>query len=281
MECPLNTLATALAERAPSRPSNLALVLMDVREGFALVHVWRMLAWQEIKQRYRRSKLGPFWLTISTALLIAGMGPLYGRLFRQDVGAYMATLAVSYVTWMFLSNLINESGATFIVAESYIKQIKLPLTLHVLRMVWRNVIVLAHHTPIALLVLVFYPPDTLGYVALVPLSILLIALNGIWLGILLGMLCARFRDIPQIIASLVQVMFFVTPVLWRKEMLGRHRWVADINPLFHFLEVVREPLLGRLPSLKDWVAVLCVTAVGWAVTLALFSRFRGRVAYWL
>ncbi len=277
----MNTLATALAERAPSRPANLALALMDVREGFKLVHVWRMLAWQEIKQRYRRSKLGPFWLTISTALLIAGMGPLYGRLLRQDVGAYMATLAVSYVTWMFLSNLINESGATFISVESYIKQIKLPLTLHVLRMVWRNVIVLAHHAPIVLLVFVFYPPHTLSYVALVPLSVLLIALNGTWLGILLGMLCARFRDIPQIIASLVQVMFFVTPVLWQKEMLGRNRWVADINPLFHFLEVVRGPILGRLPSLQDWVAVLCVTAVGWAATLALFSRFRGRVAYWL
>lgn len=270
-----------LAELTPSQPSNLALALKDVREAFALVHVWPMLAWQEIRQRYRRSTLGPFWLTISTALMIVGMGPLYGRLFGQDIGPYMATLAVSYVAWLFLSNLINESGATFISAESYIKQIKLPLTLHVLRMVWRNVIVLAHYAPIAVIVLVVYPPESLAYVALAPFSVLLVAVNGVWLGIFLGMLCARFRDIPPIIASLVQVMFFLTPVLWREEMLGRHSWVADINPLFHFLEVVRAPLLGRLPSLQNLVAVLCVTVIGWAATLALFSRFRGRVAYWL
>lgn len=275
------SLNASVAEQAIRRRSGLALALADLREGIALVHVWPMLAWQEIRQRYRRSTLGPFWLTISTAVMIVAMGPLYGRLLGQDIGPYMATLAVSYIVWLFLSNLMNESCASFTSAESYIKQIKLPLTLHVLRMVCKNVIVLAHYAPIVGVVLIVYPPASLAYLALVPLGILLIAVNGIWLGIFLGMLCARFRDIPPIVASLVQVLFFLTPVLWQAEMLGRHRWVADLNPLFHFLAIVREPVLGRLPSLLTCVAVLCVTLVGWAVTLALFSRFRARVAYWL
>jgi ABC-type polysaccharide/polyol phosphate export permease len=263
------------------RSSNLSLALLDLREGLALVHVWPMLAWQEIKQRYRRSKLGPFWLTISTGAMIAGMGPLYGKLFGQDITSYVAHLGVSLVTWLFLSNLINESCLSFIAAESYIKQIKLPLSLHVLRTVWRNVIVFAHNLPILLVVYLFAPPSSLGYLLLAPLGLVLIAVNGLWLGLFLGMLCARFRDIPPIVASVVQIVFFLTPVMWQVEMLGGYRWLADLNPLFHFLQVVREPLLGRSPALLHWAATLAVTVLGWALTLALFSRFRARVAYWV
>lgn len=272
----------SLAEPRPlPAPANSFLALKDLHDGLALVHVWAMLAWQEIRQRYRRSKLGPFWLTISTAVMVTAMGPLYGRLFGQDIASYASTLAVSYVIWLFLSNLLNESCTSFTSAESYIKQIKLPLTLHVLRMVWRNVIVLAHYVPIIAVVLIAYPPASFSYLVLAPLGVLLIAVNGIWLGIFLGMLCARFRDIPPIIASLVQVMFFLTPVLWKAEMLGRHQWIVDLNPLFHFLEIVRDPILGQLPSLRNYAAVLGITLIGWALTLVLFSRFRARVAYWL
>jgi len=240
-----------------------------------------MLGWQEIKQRYRRSKLGPFWLTISTGVMIGAMGPLYGRLFGQDVGSYVAYLAVSLVSWNFISNLINEACSTFIAAESYIKQIKLPLTLHVLRAVWRNVIVFLHNLPILLVALVLYPPSSYAYLALAPIGVLLIAINGIWVGLFLGAVCARFRDIPPIIGSIVLVLFFLTPVLWNVGMLGNNRWAAEINPLFHFLEVMREPLLGRPPTLLNWVGVIVVTALGWIITLALFSRFRSRIAYWV
>lgn len=264
-----------------SSPSNLSLALKDFKDGVFGLHMWSTLGWQEIRLRYRRSVLGPFWLTISTGALIAGMGPLYGRLFGQDIATYFPYLAVSFITWTLIASLINECSNAFIAAEGYIKQIKLPLTIHILRVVWKNILVFAHHAVIILVVLAFYRPTFGWHILQAPLGIFMIAINGLWLGLLLGLLCARFRDIPLIIASVVQVGFFLTPVMWKAGTLGTMGWVAQINPLFHFLEIVRTPLLGSSASGSSWIAVLLVTVVGYTVTLLVFSRFRARIAYWV
>lgn len=261
--------------------SNLSLALRDFKEGVFGVHLWSTLGWQEIRQRYRRSILGPFWLTISTGALIAGMGPLYGKLFGQDIATYFPYLAVSFITWSLIASLINECSNAFIAAEGYIKQIKLPLSIHILRVVWKNLIVFAHHLLIIVVVLAFYQPTPGWYMLQAPLGVFMIAVNGLWLGLLLGLLCARFRDIPLIIASVVQVGFFLTPVMWRVGTLGTLEWVAQINPLFHFLEIVRTPLLGSSASPLSWGVVALITVVGYAVTLLAFSRFRARIAYWV
>ena len=259
----------------------VSLAVKDLWEGVWSLHVWPMLGWQEIKQRYRRSTLGPFWLTISTGVMIAGMGPLYSKLLGQEMSAYFSYLAIGFVVWLLMAGLINDACATFISAEGYIKQIKLPLTIHVLRMVWKNLLIFAHNFVIVILVLLFYRPNFDWHLVLLPVGILLIAVNGVWLGILLGLICARFRDIPNIVASLVQVAFFLTPVLWKADMLGRYNWVATWNPLFHFLEIVRRPLLGESPPALSWMAALFVTGAGLAITLAFFSRYRARIAYWV
>jgi ABC-type polysaccharide/polyol phosphate export permease len=252
-----------------------------LKDGICSIYVWPVLGWLEIKQRYRRSMIGPFWLTISTGVLIGGMGPLYSKLFGQPMSVYFLYLAVSFVLWIFISGLINEACLCFISAEGYIKQIKLPLTVHVLRMVWKNVLILGHNSVIVLVVLLFFGSGLDWHLLLVPVGVLLIAVNGIWLGILLGLVCARFRDIPLVVASLVQVALFLTPVFWTADMLGHNRWAAEVNPLFHFLEIVRRPLMGQDPTLLSWTSVLLVTVVGYAVTIGFFQRFRARVAYWV
>jgi homopolymeric O-antigen transport system permease protein len=265
--------------RAPQ--SNLSKAVEDIVQGVGSTHVWPMLAWQEIRQRYRRSFLGPFWLTISTGALIAGMGPLYAMLFGWDFAQYVPYLAVSYVIWLFLSSLINDSCMAFISAEGLIKQIRMPLSTHVMRTVWRNLLVFFHNALIIVLTLVFYPPPFGWHMLLLPAAVFLVALNGVWMGLLLGMLCARFRDIPQIVQSVVQIAFFLTPVVWRSESLGRHAYTTNWNPLNHLLEIVRAPLIGHPEPLLSWMVVGVQTVLGTAVAVALFARYRARIAYWV
>jgi len=261
---------------------NASLAAKDLAEGVTSVHIWATLGWQEIRQRYRRQKIGPFWLTISTGVMLGAMGPLYGRLFNLDISTYFAYLASGFVVWQLVAGTVSDSCQVFIATESIIKQIRLPLSIHVLRLVWRNLIVFAHNLIIVAAVLALYPPPKLGWhVLMLPFSLLVIAVNAVWVGIFLGMMCARFRDIPQIVTNLVQVFFFLTPVLWQPELLGRHTWAADINPFYHFLELVRAPLLGDGPSLKTWSAVVAMTLFGWSGTFLLFSRYRARIAYWV
>ena len=223
----------------------LARALTDIRHGVSIWDLWSTLAWQEIKRRYRRSVLGPFWLTISTAIFIAGMGPLYGALMGQQPGRYVHFLAVGFIVWQFIACLITEGCQAFIAAEGFIKQTSLPLTVYAMRVVWRNVLVLAHNLVIVILISAYFvPPWDWGLLS-APAGVLIIAFNGIWLSLLLGLLSARFRDIPQIITSLAQLLFFITPIFWRPEMLSTNRWIADWNPIFHLIELVRAPLLGN------------------------------------
>ena len=240
-----------------------------------------MLGWQDIKQRYRRSKIGPFWLTLSYGIMIAAMGPLYGRLLQQDIGAYLPYLATSFVAWMLLSGIIIDACGAFTGAEGYIKQVKLPLTVYVLRVVWKNLIIFGHNLIIVFLVILWFQPSLNWSLLAIPLAVLMVALNGVWVGLLFGLLCARFRDVPQVITSLVQVVFFLTPVMWRPEMLGRKQWVVELNPLYHFLEIMRAPLLSGGAPTSSWVAVIATTLIGFPITLLIFSRYRARVAYWM
>lgn len=260
---------------------NMALAAGDLRDGLSKVPVWGMLGWQEIRQRYRGSTLGPFWLTISTGAMIAGMGPLYGRLFNQDISSYFPYMAVSFVIWQLVAGLVNELCAAFISAESIIKQIKLPFSVYVLRLVWKNLIIFAHNFLIILVVLLIFPPSLQWSVVLLPVSLLLLAINAFWVGLLLGMLCARFRDIPQIVGSIVQIAFFLTPVMWHADMLGGYRFIALMNPFYHFLEIVRAPLLGQAVASSTWIAVILMSIVGSALTFLFFSRFRARIPYWV
>ena len=225
--------------------------------------------------------LGPFWLTISTGAMIAGMGPLYGRLFKQEISTYFPYLAVSFIVWQLIAALVQDSCGAFIAAEGMIKQVKLPLSVHVLRLIWKNLVLFAHNLVIIVIVMLsFSLPLSWGFL-LLPLGLLVIAFNALWLGILLGMFSARFRDIPQIVASITQVAFFLTPVMWHVSMLGEYSWTVTLNPFFDFLEIVRAPLLGKAPDQKAWLAVGLISVVGALGTLTFFSRFRARIAYWI
>lgn len=268
-------------ETVTARETRLRKALRDLIEGAASVHIWAMLAWQEIRQRYRRSVLGPFWITISTGALVGGMGPLYGKLFNQELAAYLPHLAIGYITWLYIAGLINEGCVAFISSEGLIKQTRMPLCIHVFRVVWRNFIMLWHNFLVVVITLLFFPPPWHLGLLTVPLAIALITINGVWLGLILGVLCARFRDIPLIVQSVMQMAFFLTPVLWRADTLGRHRWAAEANPLHHYLEIVRAPLLGVSVPWDSWAVVATTTVVGSGVSLMFFVRFRARIAYWV
>jgi len=262
-------------------PSKFWLAIIDLVDGLRSIHIWPMLGWQDVRQRYRRSVLGPLWLTISTGVMIAVMGPLYGKLFNQDITSYFAFLAVGFVFWQLLAQAIGDSCVAFVAAEGFIKQVKLPLSVHVLRVVWKNLIILFHNLLVVVAVMMFLRPPISATVLLFPAAVLAFAVNAFLFGTVMAVICARFRDIPLIVANIVQAAFFLTPVLWQPGMLGRHLWTVNLNPFYHFLEIMRAPLLGAPVNPLSWPAVGVMTLVGCAMAVAFLGRYRARVAYWV
>jgi len=275
-------LGDTAAEEAILRREQQLDALADLRRGLEQWPLWFTIAWMDVRQRYRRSLLGPFWITLSLGIFVAGLGVVYGALFRQDLASYLPYLGTGVIIWTMISTLINEGCATFIAAERAIKQMPVPISVHLYRMVWRNVIIFLHNVLIyVVLVLLFGIP--VGPVTLLAIpGFLILMLNGLGFGLTLGILSARFRDIPLIITNLVQLVFFATPILWRMETLPPDRmWVALWNPFHYLIENLREPMLGLAPSLSSWGIALGITVANLGLGVALYARFRARIAYWL
>jgi len=272
---------SAIAIEANPWPDRRRRALRDLVDGALAYRIWGRLGWQDIRQRYRRSVLGPFWITVSAAAMIGGIGLMYSGLLHQATEEYLPFLAAGMLVWMLIASLVNEACTAFTGADQFIKQVKLPLTVHVWRMVWRNLIIFGHNLVILVPVFIHYGHPIDAGAALAILGLLLVAANAYLLGISLGIICARFRDVPPIIGSLVQLTFFVTPVMFPTRALGQHEWIAKLNPFFHFLQIVRAPLLGQEVAPQSWGIALAATAVSAFLTTVLFLRYRGRIAYWV
>jgi lipopolysaccharide transport system permease protein len=149
------------------------------------------------------------------------------------------------------------------------------------RSAWSKLIMFAHNFVIYFGVLIYFRiwPGAAGLLAIPALALLI--LNGALVTVYIGIFSARFRDIPQLIGSVVQIIFFVTPIMWKPELLSHRAYIADLNPFYHLLEIVRAPLLGHVPSLLNYLAVLLITAINLGLAGLVFTRFRSRIAYWI
>lgn len=256
--------------------------LLDTIEGLKRGDLWVFLGWHDVKQRYRRSTLGPLWITLATLIMVGGMTVVYAGLFRQELKAFLPLVACGLVVWGFISGCISEGVNVFISASSTIKQLPAPLTIHVFRLVWTQFIYFLHNLPIiALAILITDIPLTPDMLLAFPALLLLIA-NLTWMSLLLGAIGARFRDVPLIVQSFMTALFMITPVLWQPSFLPPERqWIAFLNPFTYLVEIVRAPLLGTAPSLSIWLVAAALALVGGACAAILYGRSRTQIAFWV
>lgn len=257
--------------------------MKEIISGINKLPLVSVLGWNDIRTRYRRSAIGPFWLTISMGVMIASIGLVFGQIFKTPMDEYLPFLAAGIILWAFITGTINEGCTSFIDAEGMIKQLPIPLFVHVLRVLWRNLLILGHNILILPLVFLVMGKGLTPSVLLVIPGLVLVLFCLSWLMLLFAILCARYRDLPQIIASLVQVVFYLTPIIWMPTLLPNRVGTTflQLNPFYHLIELIRAPLLGGVPSLTSWLVILIISLVGWSFTLLFFNHFRYRVAYWL
>lgn len=203
--------------------------------------------------------------------------------FQVAYDEFLPFIAIGIVLWSFVSTIITEGCTGFIAAEGIIKQLPIPLFVHILRMIWRNILIFGHNVVIfpIILIAVGKPLYLTAFLA-IP-GILLLLVNLTWIALILALLCARYRDLAQIVASVLQVVFYLTPIMWMPRNLpkGAGLYLLDLNPMYHLLEVVRAPLLGDFPTSINWVVGCALALVGWLFAIMLYGRYKRRIAYWL
>lgn len=249
-----------------------------------MFRIARLLGWQDVKQAYRRSAVGPFWITIGMAVQIITMGLVFGLIFKSNISEYIPFLASSIIFWGFISSTINEGCLAFVSAEAMIKQLRIGYYEYVVRVVWRNAISSLHNLIILPIVLIFFwKLPGLQILALVP-GVLILILNVSWVVWLLGIVSARYRDMPPIVSSVTLIAFYVTPVMWYPSLIKDSQLahlLLGLNPIYHWLQIVRLPILGQWPTWENWLLSVICACLGWALTILVHRKYRNMIAYWV
>jgi lipopolysaccharide transport system permease protein len=262
--------------------SKWSLALLDVIGGVLNYRLWWSISWYEVRQRYRRSMLGPLWMTLSMGVQVLVMGFLLGFLFNHPTNRFLPFVCVSLVTWSLIASCIQEGANTFIGSAGTLTQMRRPLTSYVMRTIARNVIVFFHSIVIFFVVAIpfgIYPTLTSLWSLI---GLFLVLLNLGWMSLFSAIVSTRYRDVPMIIQNVFSVLLWLTPVMYYPSQLtGRPALIIQLNPFSYFLDVVRDPLMNELPKVESFALVAVCAVVGWLATLVLFSRTRSRIVYWL
>jgi ABC-type polysaccharide/polyol phosphate export permease len=241
----------------------------DLSEAVRKYRLATTFGWQDVAQRYRRSRIGAFWLTINMGVMIGALGLIFGNLFRAPMQEFLPFVGCGLIVWGFISTCLSDGCTTFIGAEGIILQVRMPLFTHVMRTLWRNIIVFAHNLVIIPVVLIIVGAP-ISWVAILALpGFVIVSLNLLWMML--------------VFQNFLQVAFYLTQIIWQIKTLpeGVPRYLFDANPFYHLITLIRAPLLGEMPSSATWLYAIVMLAVGWLFALWLFGRFRKRIPYWL
>jgi ABC-2 type transport system permease protein len=301
---------TAVAPTTPGSPTSRSWsrAWQDLSAGARAWQLWTHLGWQDLRLRYRRSLIGPFWLTVTMATTTLGLGILFSLLLGNRLATFLPYIGSGLIVWGFISGCLNEGPDSITASGEMIKQVPAPLTIFVLRTVWRQLITLAHNLIIYVVLLaVFFGalhqkgytmsgapcrPGGLtcepglswnGLLAIPGFLLLLATMTAGAIG--LGIVATRFRDIKPLISSILQLLFFVTPISWPLDnfvhQVGSQAWIIQINPLFHYVQIIRQPMIGQRVDWWSWMIAGALTIVAWVVALSMLRRYRSRISYWL
>jgi len=242
---------------------------------------WTRLAALDVALQYRRSVLGPIWLSLNMLVMIVGMGLVYGVVFQADLESYIPYVASGLLAWGLLSAFFNDGAHTFTQNAHVIKNLRQPLLFFVCKSVTRQSIVAAHYFLVLVPIYILFPHTVNANLMLAVPALCLYLINGFAIVVIVGMVCSRFRDMPNAINNVLQVIFFLTPIFWLDTSLVTRRFIVDANPFYHFLTILRYPLIGQVPSLTNWLVVVCITFVLLIVAGLMFNRFRWQIVHTL
>lgn len=253
----------------------------DIWSGLKQVRTWWLLGRNDVMLKYRRSFIGPLWITLTLIVFAFSMGLLYGQVFNQPFAEYVTYLVCGLTVWYLLQAYILESSSLVIEAGPILQNMPIKLSVFAARVVVRNIIIFMHNLLACAFVLLVLRNDITITVLYILPALLIYAAFGFGLCLLFGPISARYRDIPPAIASITQLLFFLSPIIWPPTLINPTTPAIRFNPLFHLIELARAPLLGHAPTNENWAFAMAATAFILLLGYLSYSLTRHRIFYWL
>ncbi len=257
-------------------------VVHDLLTGLLDVRVWSAFAWEEIKNRYRRSVFGLLWIVFSYVIFVAGLAVFFGGFSDLDSRKFVVYVALGFIPYQFVISNVSEASTVFVNSSNWIRSIRLPYSVYIYIAISKTFLpaILQMCAGAVIISLMGWRPTILSLLA-IP-AFLLLVFNVIWIQLFLGIVGARFRDLQHFVNSITRILFFMTPIMWiYEERTGLVKFLADLNPLTHLLAIFRDPLLGEWPSALNYWAVGGFTLFGWILAIGTAAVFQRRLPLWV
>jgi len=267
---------------SPARAGYIQAGWADLVEGGRNWRVWHVIGIGELRRRYARSRLGQFWLTLSMGTTIAVIGATWALLWKIPLAEMLPFLAVSMVVWQLLSGIVSDATTAFSANAHYLLSQRLPCATVVFALIYRHFVTFLHNAVIVAIVFAaFARPVPLTALLALP-ALVLAAVAAVWWAYVVATLCARFRDLVHAVQSVLQLAFYLTPVIWKPEFLPEEaRWLILVNPFAVHVGIIRDPIMGQPPALLPWLIAAGIAFGGLALALPFIGRYRRRVVYWV
>jgi ABC-type polysaccharide/polyol phosphate export permease len=253
----------------------------DLGNAIKSYGVWSYLAWHDIRIRYRRSKIGPFWLTLSMSIFCLMLGLVYSNLFKTEIGELLPFLAIGLVVWGLVSGILGEMPNLFLDNSVYMKDMHINQLSILARSISRCLIIFFHNILIIIGIYIYFEiwPGWTGLLFFP--GLVLVVANLAAMGLSVAILGARFRDINQINQNLLQLIFFITPILWLPKLMDGNNWILLYNPFSYYIELIRMPLLGVSPTPLSWFASVFTLIIFTAISWILYRLKTTRIVFWV
>ncbi|HMF24763.1 MAG TPA: ABC transporter permease [Pseudolabrys sp.] len=265
--------------------NHLGLFMLGIADLLKGIDNWRLshlMGLGEIRRRYARSRIGQFWLTISTGIMVASLGLVWSTLWNMPVEDLLPFVAISLIVWTMITGTLGEAATVFVSAGPIFLNQGMSFSTAIYALVYRHLLILLHNLPIIVIAVLLFsvPTGPMCLVALPGFGLLVLAM--VWTSYLVAVACVRFRDLTQVVQNGLMIAFFITPVLWKPDQIPPDKhYLLTLNPFAALLAVVREPLLGQLPTIDDWTTAAVFSIGGFVVALPIIGYCQRRIIYWI
>ncbi|MBD3768947.1 MAG: ABC transporter permease [Rhodobacterales bacterium] len=262
-------------------PKTSASIFSELANVIKTWPIWFLMGNQDIKLRYKRSIIGPFWISLTLAAWIAGISILYSQILKQPFLDYLVFLSCGLLAWNLISAVIGEGSVSVIDNAGHLRSAPIPISIFAARVIYRNIVVFLHNILVVVCVLIYAKVKLTLALLFLPVGLAMTCMILFFVISVTGPLCARFRDLQQIISNMMQVSFFLTPIIWQPGQMGGRTLITGANPFYHLIELIRAPLMGHLPAKQTLVAASLMLLGSLVVALIVWQYSRKRIIFWL
>lgn len=236
----------------------------------------------EIKLKYRLTFLGPIWISINSFIIIAALGYIWSHILSIPGSYYYTYLASGFTFWWFFNSTVSDSIDLFKKNKNLILNDNQSFNFIILKIIFTNLIIYLHSIFFVIIILFAY------------LNIILsIKLHLYFLGLVINFfvlfqvskiisyLTTRYRDLANIISNLMTLMFFVTPIVWTTSSAKARTGIYEYNPIYHLIEIIRQPLLGVAPTVTNYTYVFILLCLLFTFSSLILDRYTKRITFWI